>query len=110
MGAHRDGAVRIGAGQAEFEASPDVRLVPMGAIGGAGGARAGVGSVRVGRARPDLRLVEMDMRVDEAGPHLAAIEVDAILGAARRGEFGDLAAGDAQIETGEPLGVDRHPR
>ncbi len=69
-----------------------------------------MGPVQIGGARPDLRLVEMDVRIDKPGPDLAAIEIDAVLRAPSRGEFGDLSAGDAQIETRKAFRVDRGRR
>ena len=99
MRADRRGAVRMGAAQAELEARLDIGLgVVRGAIGDDGGLGARMRAVRVGLARPGLRLVQMHMPIDEAGPDLAPIQVDAVRRRSGRRDRGDAAVGDAQIE------------
>ena len=77
MGAHRLGAVGVGAAQREIHAARDVVGVPArGAVLAGGIERAHEGAVGIGLARPDMALVDMGVAVDEAGQHDAAGEVD----------------------------------
>ncbi len=111
MRADRRGAVRIGAAQAKLEARLDVGFgVMLAAVGDDGGLGAGMGAVGVRLARPGLRLVQMHMPVDEAGPDLALIQVDARVRRSRWSDRGDPAIGDAQIQPRQPFGVGRRRR
>jgi hypothetical protein len=77
MGANGARAVSIGAAQTEAHAVSDVLRRPMRRpVGGNGEPCRGVASVGVGRARPDMRLVEMGVDVSETGPHHAAVDID----------------------------------
>ena len=67
--------------------------------------RAPARAVRVRRPRPNLRLVEIDMRIDEAGPHQPAVQIDGVRCAAKGSERGNAAARDAKIEADETFRI-----
>jgi len=98
MRSHRHRAVRVGAFETELETRPYVVLGPVRPVGAGRDAGAGMGPVLIGGARPNLRLVEMDMGIDKTRPNLSAIQVDAIGCIPRRRDGGDAAVGDPDID------------
>ena len=95
MGTDRGGAVRVGALQAKLEPRFDVRFaVVLATVGDDGVLGAGVGAVRVRLTRPGLRLVEVHVAVDEAGPDLTVVEVDPGRRGPGRRDCGDAAVRD----------------
>ncbi len=114
MGAHRAGAVGVGAAEGELHARGDVRRAPTGAsIGGDPIERGGEGAVRVGGARPDLALVDMGMGVDEQRQNDPAAKwktgnvLHPCAGArARGGDGADAILLDQKIDPGEAFAVD----
>ena len=105
MRADRYGAVRIGASKSKGEAGRDIRFAPIGAVGRRSHPRTRMRAVRVRRPRPDLRLVEMDVCIDEAGPDLPAVQIDGVRCAAKGSKRGNAAARDAQIEADETFRI-----
>ena len=98
--------MRISATQAKLEARFDIGFrVVFAAIGHDGGLGARMRAVRIGLPRPGLRLVQMHMPIDEARPDLASVQIDAVGRRSSRGERGDPAIGDTQIEPRQALGV-----
>ncbi len=101
----------IGRAQAEVHAQRDIGRGPVGGpVRRDGVERAGEVAGRVRRAPPDVRLVEMGVRVDERRQDDPAVEVDARgfadLHRARRHDLGDAAAFDPEIDAGEAVAVD----
>ncbi len=106
--ADRSGAVGVSATQAKFEALFDIGFrVVFVAVGDDGVPCARMGAVRVGLPGPGLRLVQMHMPIDEAGPNLTAVEIEAFRRGSRRADRGDASIGNTQIETCQTLGVNR---
>jgi hypothetical protein len=69
----------VGAAQPECKTWFDVSFaVVPGPIGDDGFSGAGVGAVRIRLARLGLGLVQVHMPIDEAGPDLAVVQVDAV--------------------------------
>ena len=107
--AHRDRPLGIGALQAELHALAHVLLGPSRrpiARGRTGGAQEA--AVRVGRARPDVALVEMGVDVDEARPDQAAAQRRRLCrSAADRRQPGDPPVADLEIQSHQSLEVGR---
>ena len=111
MGADGRGPVRIGRAQAEIHAQRDVGCGPVGgAIRRHGVERAHEVAVGFGARAPDMRLVEMGVRVDEGRQDDPAAEVHARgfagLHGARRQDLGEATAFDQEIDAGEAVAVD----
>jgi hypothetical protein len=66
-----------------------------------------MGAVRIHCPRPDLSFVEMNMSVDQTGPYLPTVEIDAVGRAAERSDCSDAAVGDVKIEANKPLRISR---
>ncbi len=83
--------VGVGAAQAELGAATHVLCRPVRlAVGGDGAERAREGAVGVGRAGPDVSLVEMRVHVDEAGQHHRARHLDPLATAVRNPAVDDM--------------------
>ncbi len=107
VGADGDRAVGIGGAQAELETRLDVGVGPALAVRGA----ASQGAEEIARGIvvpwPDMALVQMGMAINRAGPELPAIEARPLRRGAERGDGGDAAMRDLQVEAHQPLPVDR---
>ena len=96
MRADRRRAVGIGATQTKLEARFDIGFrVVFAAISDDGVFGARMRAVRVGLPPPRLRLVEMHMPIDEAGPELASVQINALGRRSRWRDRGNPAIGDA---------------
>ena len=112
MAADRARAVRIGGAQREFHSGGDVFGGPArGAIFCNGFQRVVEGAGRVGRAPPDVALVEVCMGVDEQRRHYASRERQLRrrpkIGGARGRDFGDGAVGDQNVDPREAVAIQR---
>ena len=116
------GAMREGAAQAEIHPRADIRRRPVRlAVGHDAVERAQEAAIGVALARPDMALVEMDMAVDQARQHDAAVEIDdrpfgKPLGSSRQ-DRGDPPLLHRKVDQrqpvavgGEPAGVDEAER
>ena len=116
MRADRGCPMRIGALERKLHAALDIPGAPMReTIRPDRRQRAGEGSVRIGRARPDMTFVEMGVRIDEQWQRDGAGErqsrqVGGERALARWSDRGDPAVGDNDIDKRQALRIGRGER